>query len=195
MKKIMIAFVSLLYVTAIVVIAFLGIRAEVNPAKIITEVETIVLDEVKGTDSRKYEYYYDGTTDENKLVYGVYTRPDEEEINKTTGGDANGDLWNIGSDKMNYIVKIYNFKYVYDTPNWIGNQPKGTYQIKASVIPENSSMQDVLFATSFEGVQLDEDGLLTFSKTTEILRFTVNIKSTDNSGTNINVRFLIQKYE
>ena len=195
MKKIVIAVVSVIYVVAIVFIAFLGIRAEVNPAKIITEVETIVLDEIKGSNSREYSYYYDGTTDEDKKVYSVLARPDEEEINKSTGGDANGDLWNIGTEKIHYIIKIFNFNFVYDTPNWVGNQQKGTYQLKPSVIPENSTMQDVLYSTTMEeDIVLSETGLITFFKLEKIIRFTVNIRATDNSGTYINVRFLVQKY-
>ena len=195
MKKIVIIIVSFIYFIAVVLIAFLGIRSEVNPSKIVTEVETIVLDEVKGDEDGIYEYHYDGTESEDSLVYSVYQRPAEDEINKTTGTDIYGNLWNIGTEKMNFIVTFYNFNYIYDTDNWIGSQNKGTYQINASVIPENSTIQDLSYTTTnVDDVTLSEKGLLTFNKFDQITRFTVKIKARDNSGTTVNVRFISQAY-
>ena len=197
MKKIAIAIISSIYAISIILIAFLGISGEILPSKIVVNVEQIVLDEVKGLDRGNYEYHYDGTDSEETLVYGVYSRPREDEINPETGEDQNLDKWDIDGVKMQYIVKIYNFNFIYDTEEWKFGQQKGTFKINSQVLPENASIQNVIYATSYtsSNISLSENGLITFEKLTTTARFTVTAKALDNSGTTSNIRFLVRSYK
>ena len=196
MKKVAIAIISSLYVIAIVLIAFLGISGEVTPSKEIVNVEQLVLEEVKGLENGRYEYFYDGSESEESKVYGVYSRPKENEINQSTGVDQYGDLWNINGVRMQYIVKIYNLNYVMDTPNWKVGQSQGTYQIHSQVIPENSSIQGVIYGSSETSVaSVSESGLITFTKQSIATRYTVTAKSLDSTGVLINIRFIVGAYK
>ena len=196
MKKIIGLFISILFVSAIILVTFLGVRAEVNPSKNIVEVQTIVLDEIKGSESKEFNYHYDGSDNKSTLVYTVLARPFDNQIN-ALGEDSKGNVWNMSGIKFQYIVKIMNFQYIYDTDNWISNQKKGTYQIRPSVIPENSTIQEVTYSSTIinNSIELSDKGLLTFKeKTDEVEAFTVTIKATDNSNTSVNIRFLVNKY-
>ena len=197
MKKIIALFISLLFVSAIILVTFLGMRAEVSPSKEIIEVQAIVLDEIKGSESKIFNYHYDGSEDESTLVYTVLERPFDNQIN-AYGEDKDGNVWNLSGTKFQYIIKMINFNYIYETDNWMSNQKKATYQLRPSVIPENSTIQEVTYSSSIvtNNVELSENGLLTFKEKLEDDEiFTVNIKATDNSNTSANVRFIVNSYK
>ena len=190
MKKIIIGFISILYVTAIVIVGFIGIRMEVNPAKIVKEVEYIFLNEIKGDEDGIFEYYYDGSDDRDKLVYAVYSRPKKNQPDPYINDELDGEPWDFGGIKYDYMIRFYNLDFILQNENWINGQEKGTYMINVQVMPENSTVQEVSYYTSSDEIIFDE-GLITFAESNKGYRFDMNIMAADNSGTKIYIRFLI----
>ena len=69
MKKALIVIISAIYVIAIVIVSFLGVRAEISNRIIYAE-EIVLLNE--------HTYYPNKPLEEENIAVAVYKRPDEE---------------------------------------------------------------------------------------------------------------------
>ena len=89
MKKAIIAIVSVIYVIAIILVAFLGVQAEIRESAKKVEATGISLLDLKDNPTGHYIYYYDGSENKNARVYEILSRPDEELIAEDGTYDKN----------------------------------------------------------------------------------------------------------
>ena len=197
MKKAIIAIVSVIYVIAIILVAFLGVQAEIRESAKKVEATGISLSDLKDNPTGHYIYYYDGSENKNARVYEILSRPDEELIAEDGTYDKN--TWSAGGVDYGFIIKIYNLNYIIDTPDWKVGQTQGTYGINATVLPEDATMQSLLYSkvgAEESGITIDDKtGVLTFAKIDANALFTVGVSATDNSGLTVNIRFIVSKYK
>ena len=199
MKKALIVIISAIYVIAIIIVAFLGSRAEISNETIYTE--EIVL--------RNETFYYPGTTEAQKtqanMVYGVYKRPEESLIDPETGRDSVENLqwnynWNESKQKFegkrDYAILIYDTWYVYTLMN-------KELALETTVLPENATKKDLSYVVTggnAEGtLAIDNNsGKIIFSVEYESPKQTdIIISTTDGSKsakTKIQILLVINRY-
>ncbi len=199
MKKAITAIVSVIYVIAIILVAFLGVQAEIRESAKKVEATGISLLDLKDNPTGHYIYYYDGSENKSARVYEIISRPEEEQIDPVTKADEKGDTWEINNVKFGFIIKVFNLNYIIDTPDWKVGQIQGSYAINATVLPEDATMQSLLYSkvgAEDSSIEIDnKTGVITFPKLNSTTLFTVGVSATDNSGLTINIRFVVQKYK
>ena len=195
----MIAIVSVIYVIAIILVAFLGVQAEIRESAKKVEATGISLLDLKDNETGQYTYYYDGSANKSARVYTILSRPEEETINPETHTDEAGDTWEVNNVKFSFIIKVWNLNYIMDTPSWKPGQEQGKYAINASVLPEDATMQSLLYAkvgADESGITVDDKlGEVNFTKVESTTFFTITVSATDNSGLAVNIRFIVAKYK
>lgn len=186
MKKALIAIISAIYIIAIIIVSFLGARAEISNRIIYAE-EIVLLNE---------SMYYQGLpqTEENMII-GVYKRPEENMIDSETGkGYADEINWNEGETKRDYAIFIYDYNEVYDK---MGKK----YALKTSVKPDNTTKKDLDYFVSggekvIQTMSIDTHGEITFdTQYTRWVGVDIVISTTDLSGKEITVQLKVNKYE
>ena len=190
----MIAIVSAIYVFAIILVAFLGVQSEIHNATI--NVETIVLKDVAElAEGEEYTYYRSTTQQDNTTrVYSITVRPLDENIDENNY-DVNGNLWEINEVKFNYIIKIWNFKYIYENSHWKDGQQN--FFLNAYALPEDSKqdLRYILSNISEEYVTVSQEGVVRFEqKLTSVATFNLTISSTDTSGVKSYINFIVAPY-
>ena len=189
MKKALIAIIATIYVIAIVIVSFLGTRAEIINK--IVEVEEILLD--------NKSVAYPGITNPtsiNDRIISVYTRPDESEINEEGKGYGKDDTehsrlinWNYKDIRRDYAIFIEDYFYLYANMG-------GKYTIETSVLPieaTNKTLSYYLQTTEATSAMLEMTsyGEITFKQDPITLDDWVDadiiISSTDFSDVSIDV--------
>ena len=196
----MIAIVSTIYLIAIIVVAFLGVRAEIIKSKERVDATGITLSEFKdNVPGEIVNYYFDGSESEDKILYTAYYKPetlDEE------GYDDDGNLWrtpNYTEENpifYDYIIRIKKWTWLY---NYEWRDGKTNFKINGKVVPDNASHQDLVYSTT----EANEGDLYELENTTGKIHFLkqlesrllipVTVATTDNSGIRVNVKIHIEK--
>ena len=190
MKKALIAIISVIFVVAIVIVSFLGIRAEVHDITIY--VQEIVL-------NNKDEYKPRLPETETNRISRVLKRPAEEEIDPETGVGITDEVnWNFAGRKRDYAVYIDNYYYLF-------SKKGGKYTIDTTVNPVDATHKELQFYLSYyqeynadikNNISLTSSGELTIQTTHDgWIGFDVIISSTDLSGVEIDILFKISSYE
>ena len=202
MKKAMIAIVASIYVVSIIIVAFLGVRAEVLASLIDVNVERIVLDELSDEDKLvggEYTYYNDAVQSISSRVYSSYSRPNEEEIDPETGkqGTLSWNIYEEGEeepDKFNYIIKVWNLNTIFDDPSW--RDGSGKFKINAHVLPKEATKQKITYSIIGNNeITIDENGVISLEKFDNISIFEVIMSATDSSQVFSKISFTVQKYK
>lgn len=200
MKKIMIAIVSAVFVISIVIIAFLGVQAQVHNETIL--VNDIILDGFKLDENNKVKpgEIVEYRNSENKLIYSLYSRHLEEDIDESSGKDYyEQNLWNAkNGDRYDYNIKIWDFNYVYESSDWLDG--KTNFKIKASTIPQNATKRGLIYVLNTSNakdyVDVTSDGVITFKKKLEsALPFVITVKTEDYSDVTKKIYITANKYE
>ena len=201
MKKAVIAIVSVIYVVSIIIVAFLGVQAEVLDNLVDVNVEKIVLDELSDEDKLvggEYTYYNDAIQSTASRVYSSYSRPNEEEIDPETG-KKDTLSWNIYeegkvADRFNYIIKVWDLNTIFDDPSW--KDGVGKFKINAHVLPKNATKQKITYSViGSADVSIDENGVISLQKSTKPSIFEVIMYATDASQVYSKISFTVQKYK
>lgn len=183
MKKALIAIIAAIYVFAIIIVSFLGIRAEVYNRTI--DVEEIVLlnDSI--------------TKDNGEYAIRVYKRPDESLIGEDGKAKGMPVTWNYGSEfdlKRDYAIFVYDTNYLY-------KEMGKTYELYTSVKPEDATKKDLDYVLSggdkvLETLSINNVGAISFSVNyTSVVDVDIFIKATDSSNVQIDVFMRINKYK
>ena len=197
----MIAIVATIYVVSIIIVAFLGVRAEVLDSLVDINVENIVLDELSEEDKLiggEYTYYNDAVQSTSSRVYSSYSRPNEEEIDPETGkqGTLSWNIYEEGEaepDKFNYIIKIWNLKTIFDDPSW--RDGVGKFKIFAHVLPKEATKQKINYSiVGSNDITIDENGVISLEKFATIKIFEVIMSATDSSQVYSKISFTVNKY-
>ena len=197
MKKITFILVGVIYFAAIIIVAFLGVRAEVSGQTI--EVTAIYMEKAIGVDPGAYRTLPEGV-EPKASTYVVYARPKEQDIDPETG-KAGGITWNTGEYRYDYVVQIRNFNPIADDPNWVDG--RGHFSLKCFVAPEDATKQDLTYALtdstglSPENVTIDNQGMVTFveTPTAKATHYNLLVAPTDNSLVRCHVRFTVVGYK
>lgn len=188
MKKALIVVISAIYIVAIIIVSFLGVRAEITNRIIYAE-EIVLLNE--------HTYYPDKSEEEENIAIAVYQRPDEELIDQETGLGFIDELqWNYnnGRSKRDYII------YVYDT-NFLYNSMKKIYTLYTSVKPDDTTKKDLDYIISggdkvTKTLSIDSAGKIYFSEEyTSFVDVDIFVKTTDQSYIEIDIWLCITKYK
>ena len=200
MKKAVIAIVSVIYVVSIIIVAFLGVQAEVLDNLVDVNVEKIVLDELSDEDKLvggEYTYYNDAIQSEESKIYTSFSRPLEEEIDEK--GKRGSETWNkvVGGeiqDRYNYVIKIWSLKTIFSDPSW--KDGAGKFKINAHVLPKEATKQKINYAlVGNDGITINEDGLITLAKFDGATSFEVIMTATDASQVYSKISFKVRRYE
>lgn len=190
MKKITVILVSIVYVTAIIVVAFLGVLAETKNQTV--NVTSIVLDQARNLTQGGVLTYPTGTLPQDS-IYAIFSRPENGE------GGSYDIAWTIDGIRFDYVIQIRGFTTIYEREDWKDGQ--GCFDLGAFVLPENATEQRLLYRLNDSSgdeptfATIGEDGLITFSdKVYGITTFQAVIQSTDNSGVTCNIRFIVAGY-
>ncbi len=188
MKKALIVIISAIYVIAIVIVSFLGVRAEISNR--ITYAEEIVL-------LNEHTYYPNKPLEEENIAVAVYKRPDEELIDQTTGfGLIDEFQWNYnnGQSKRDYIIYVYDTNFLYESMGKI-------YTLYTSVKPEATTKKDLEYIIVggdkvTKTLSVDSAGKIYFSEEyTSFVDVDVFVKTTDQSYVEIDIWLCITKYK
>ena len=198
MKKALIVIISAIYVFAIIIVSFLGIRSEVYNRNI--DVSEIVL----LNENVSYPSSYSGTKYATNDPIVVYKRPEESLIDPTTGKAAGMPVtWNYGSQedlmKRDYAIYIYDTNFLYNSMG-LGK----TLELKTSVQPEDATKKELEYVLTGADAVVDtltigdvtpNGGAILFSEYyTSVVDVDVIIKATDSSNVKIDVLLRINKY-
>jgi len=196
MKKALIAIISAIYVVAIIVVAFLGVRAQVITTT--TLVESIEIDDLYNKESGSTYTFEAG----NSKIYTAYKRPDDSLIDPNEHKDSvNKIIWDDYQDnklirKIDYAVRIYNFNYIYDSNEWRDGATK--FAINAKAYPRNATNLGLIytiFGVDESYISIDKDGIMTFNSNTQGTKsFTLAITSTDKQSLTVYVKFTVRGY-
>ena len=198
MKKAMIAIVSAIYFVAIIIVAFLGVRAEFYRNQERVDATGITLEEMKeNVPGEVVNYYFDGSHDEDKILYVAYAKP--ETLDSEGYDQDHYNLWRIpdgSNENYDYIIRIKKWTWLY---NYEWRDGKTNFKVNAKVVPDNASEQALVYSTT-EGnngtiYELDNDtGKLHFLEQLENrLTIPITVSTTDNSGIRIRVKVQIEK--
>lgn len=130
MKKALIAIIATIYVIALVIVSFLGIRADV-PTKFVY-IEEIVLNNTN-------DYRLNAEKIPDNIIVHVYKRPDASQIDDKGVGITDRVNWDFNGIHRDYAIYIDDFFYYYEMLSNI-------YTIKTSVIPEDASKKELKFS-------------------------------------------------
>ena len=188
MRKIAFVLTTFIYVTAIVVVAFVGILAEVRNATV--EVTAIVLEEARFLAPGRYLTYPDIAPVESS-IYAIFARPDSSSEEQSEYDIT----WNVGGVAFDYVIQIRGYTTIMESDTW--KDGKGNLRLSAFVKPENATIQDLNY--SLVGVEEDmtisQSGILTFQeKRTGIFAFDVQIKAQDTSYKVSNIHIIAVGY-
>ena len=189
MKKALIVIISTIYIVAIIIVSFLGARAEISNR--ITYAEEIVL-------LNDHTYYPNKPEIEENIAIAVYQRPDEELIDQETGyGYIDEFQWNYnnGQRKRDYLIYVYDTNFLYDTMGKI-------YTLYTSVRPDNTTKKDLEYKIDggdkvTKTLSIDgEKGKIHFSEEyTSAVDVDILIRTTDQSYIQIDIWLRIAKYK
>ena len=198
MKKAMIAIVSVIYIIAIIIVAFLGVRAEfIRNQERVDATGITLVDMKENVPGEVVNYYFDGSHDEDKILYVAYAKP--EHLDDEGYDDDHYNLWRIpdgSGDDYDYIIRIKKWTWLY---NYEWRDGKTNFNIHAKVVPDNASEQALVYSTTEgnEGTiyELDNDnGTIHFlSQLENRLTIPLTVSTTDNSGIRIRVKVQIEK--
>lgn len=198
MKKAMIAIVSVIYVIAIVIVAFLGVRAEfIRNQERVDATGITLIEMVDNTPGEVVSYYFDGSHNEEQILYTAYSRP--ETLDEEGYDEAHYNLWRIpdgSNENYDFIIRIRKWVWLY---NYEWRDGKTNFKVNAKVVPDNASEQALVYSTTEgnEGTLYDLDndtGLIHFNEQlTNRLTIPVTVSTTDNSGIRIKVKVQIEK--
>ena len=189
MKKALIVIISAIYIVAIIIVSFLGARAEISNR--ITYAKEIVL-------LNENTYYPDKPKEEENIAIAVYQRPDEELIDQETGyGYIDEFQWNYNNNqrKRDYLIYVYDTNFLYDTMGKI-------YTLYTSVRPDNTTKKDLEYIIDggdkvTKTLSIDGDkGKIHFSEEyTSAVDVDILVKTTDQSYIEIDIWLRIAKYK
>ena len=189
MKKALIVIISAIYIVAIIIVSFLGARAEISNR--ITYAEEITL-------LNKNTYYPNKPEEEENIAIAVYQRPDEELIDQSTGfGLIDEFQWNYnnGRRKRDYIIYVYDTNFLYESMGKI-------YTLYTSVKPDNTTKKDLEYIIDggdkvTKTLSIDsEQGKIYFSEEyTSAVDVDILVKTTDQSYIEIDIWLRIAKYK
>ena len=103
MKKALIAIISAIYVFAIIIVSFLGVRAEISNRTVYAEQILLLNQNIINPDT-------------NQIAIEVYKRPDESLIDES-GIDTVGYeiIWNYGDgEKRDYAIRVYDTNFLFN---------------------------------------------------------------------------------
>ena len=184
MKKALIAIISVIYVVALIIVSFLGVRAEVKNQTI--EVEGIVLN--------NQSMYYPGLpeTPINRYL-AVYQRPEADKIDEDGIGKIDRVNWDFNGISRDYAIYIDDYYYFYNTGR--------KYTIDCNVVPSNATKKELTYSllaseAMREKVQLAQNELtFSFTDNRSYVDFDVIVRSKDLSGVEIRILFKIGPYD
>ena len=189
MKKALIVIISAIYIVAIIIVSFLGARAEISNR--ITYAKEIVL-------LNENTYYLDKPKEEENIDIAVYQRPDEEFFDQETGyGYIDEFQWNYNNNqrKRDYLIYVYDTNFLYDTMGKI-------YTLYTSVRPDNTTKKDLEYIIDggdkvTKTLSIDGDkGKIHFSEEyTSAVDVDILVKTTDQSYIEIDIWLRIAKYK
>lgn len=192
MKKITAIVVSLIYVTAIVVVAFMGVLAEIRNQTV--DVANIVLTEARYL-TPGYVLTYPTGTKVLDSDYAIFSRPTQEGEGQTEVDIA----WNIGGLSYDYVIQIRGYKTIMEYSGW--KDGTGNLSLSAFVLPENATKQELLYNVYDENggtlpdISISDAGLLHFEeKRGGVFSFLVRISATDNSYKVCNIHVIAVGY-
>lgn len=188
MKKALIVIISAIYIVAIIIVSFLGARAEIINSIVYAE-EIVLLNE--------NTYYPDKPKEEENIAIAVYQRPDEELIDQETGyGLIDEFQWNYnnGRSKRDYLIYVYDTNFLYETMGKI-------YTLYTSVKPDNTSKKDLDYIITggdkvTKTLSVDSAGKIYFSEEyTSAVDVDILVKTTDQSYVEIDIWLRITKFK
>ena len=189
MKKALIVIISAIYIVAIIIVSFLGARAEISNRIIYAE-EIALLN--------THTYYPNKPEIEENIAIAVYQRPDEELIDQETGyGYIDEFQWNYNNNqrKRDYLIYVYDTNFLYDTMGKI-------YTLYTSVRPDNTTKKDLEYIIDggdkvTKTLSIDGDkGKIHFSEEyTSAVDVDILVKTTDQSYIEIDIWLRIAKYK
>ena len=198
MKKITALFVVVIYAISIIMVAFLGVQAEISNRTV--EVTSIVLKEAEDANPGD-QYFFPSGTNKSSCIYQLDVRPKEEEIDEETG--KKGTLtWNDSSgNRMDYIITIWNFNRVADDTSWRDGLMH--FNIGAMVEPHDATKKDLTYTILDSGgvtpdnASIDNLGVITFKEkfAVTVTNFYIHILPTDNSTATCLVQVRVTKYK
>ena len=196
MKKALIVIISAIYLVAIIIVAFLGSRAEITN-------ETIYAQEIV---LKNESVYYPGTDDAHKteenMIIGVYKRPDESIIDPVTGKDSVENInWNYdyNEDEQKFEGRRDYAIFVYDT-FWLDEEMRKSYTPETEVLPEETSKKELTYSigggSAGSTLTINNDGVISFSVEYTSWVFTdIEIRTTDGSKIKLDILLTIKYYE
>ena len=186
MKKALIAIIAGIYVFAIIIVSFLGIRSEVSNRIIYAEEIVLLNQDIINPDTQKQ-------------ALRVYKRPDESLIGEDGKAAGSPVTWNYGSEKdlkRDYAI------FVYDT-NFLYNSMGKTLELNTSVKPDDTTKKDLEYVLSgadavLETLSIDNvnnNGVISFNVNyTSVVDVDVFVKTTDLSNVQIDILIRINRY-
>ena len=186
MKKALIAIISVIYVVAIIIVSFLGIRAEVVNETIYVQ-EIVLLNQTL--------YYPNMPKIEDNAIVSVYKRPSEDAIGDDGVGEVDGRLinWDFNGVSRDYAIFIDDYFYLYEN---MGKK----YTIETSVKPEDATKKDLTYYMSGSDAVKEKLSLTNYGEITFSLQHKgwvdvdILISSTDMSGVEIDILLKIGSY-
>ncbi len=188
MKKVTIILVGITYVVAIIVVAVLGVLAEMH--NVTVDVESIVLVEARNLAAGNILTYPEGTNVPDS-DYAIFSRP---------GSDGKGQTeypieWNIGGVHYDYVIQIRGYqKILADT--WKDGQ--GNFSVAAFVLPEEATVKTLNYSLYEDSgnkpadMTISQQGLIHFEQARSgIFTFNASISATDNSYKECHIRFVV----
>ena len=181
MKKALIAIISVIYVVAIILVSFLGSKAEINN-------QTIYVTELELHNETMYNPSY--PSDINKAVVIIKNRPSEYEIGDD-GKDADDMTWNIIEEgkivkRISNIIRFKNLTYISENMN-------SEYQLDVRVKPDDATKKELTYYTNRSNfMTIDANGLIKFTTIpTSLVSGQLNISSTDMSGIELDITVIL----
>ena len=185
MKKALIAIISAIYVVAIIIVAFLGSRADIYNRTVYAEEIVLLNENIVNPDT-------------GDVAIEVYKRPEESHIDPDTGiDDIEGINWNYGEkkdQKRDYAIFVYDTNFLYDT---MGK----TYALKTSVKPDDTTKKDLEYFIAggdkvVSTLSINNVGEISFSvEYTSWVDVDVFVSTTDLSNVEIDILLKVNKYK
>ena len=176
MKKALIAVISVIYLVAIIVVAFLGTKNDVSNRTVYAD-EVVLLNE---------DIFYEGLPkDPNNLIIDVYKRPEESAIDQDGIGVATSSSgvkqrrinWNFDYDettgdfniKRDYAIFISDSNYFFDKMGKV-------LTLQAQVKPDNTTKKDLKYHIDApdkvkETLEISNSGEIVFSKAFTLIEY------------------------
>ncbi len=202
MKKITFIFVGIIYVLAIIMVAFLGVNATIHGQTV--DVTEIVLRQAGGLEAGSTLTYPEGVAVKDS-VFTLYSRPEESEIvmdEETHIGKKGTLYWSKGPGiDFDYIIEVRKFAEICDSSTW--RDGKMHFSVEAFVLPEDATKKDLVYTLMTPGGDIPQNatinpsnGDITFLEkyTSPVTDFYIMIKTTDNSMVSCLVNLRIAKY-